>query len=92
MDEVWHSPLVKSFALSSNVVFGAFVVLKGQGVRAVVRNHTQENSSRMYWRRTFYFPGKSPRFFNSILEHGADNEVIEYIRFGFGLRLRVTAS
>lgn len=90
MEEVYHSPVAKLFLLPGRI-FGALVPYKGKNISTEVRNWTSiENTSAMFWRRTLNFPDKKPVIFRSRMEHIKDNEIIEYVRYGMGLRMKMS--
>jgi len=74
-------PLILSARL-----FGALVHLRGEDVIVTVQNHTQTQATGLFWHRTFGFTRKNV-IFKSRMEHLQDNEIIEYVRFGMGIRM-----
>lgn len=44
----------------------------------------------MFWHRTLYFPGRNPVIFRSRMEYIKDNEIIEYVRHGMGIRMQMS--
>jgi hypothetical protein len=90
MDEVYHSPIAKLFLLPGRI-FGALVPYKGINIPTEVKNWTTaENKAAMFWYRTLVFPNKAPVIFKSRMEHIKDNEIIEYVRFGMGIRMAIS--
>lgn len=90
MDEVYHSSIAKIFLLPGRI-FGALVPYKGRNISTQVRNWTSvDNDKAMFWYRTLYFPKKSPLIFASRMEHIEDNEIIEYVRYGMGIRMKIS--
>ncbi len=90
MDEVYHSPSAKLFLLPGRI-FGALVPHKGKSIPTEVRNWTtEENHKAMFWHRTLAFPNKPTVIFRSRMEHIKDDEIIEYVRFGMGIRMRIS--
>lgn len=90
MDEVYHSPYAKLFLLPARL-FGALVPYKGKHVPTEVRNwSTPGNTKAMFWHRTLRFEGRAPHSFASRMEHYKDDEIIEYVRYGIGVRLRMS--
>jgi hypothetical protein len=88
MREVYHSKIGKLFLLPGRI-FGALVPYKGKEVPTEVKNWTsKENDQAMYWHRRLFFPNKDPVIFRSRMEHTQDNEIIEYVNYGMGIRLR----
>jgi len=90
MDEVYHSAIAKLFILPGRI-FGALVPYKGNNIPTEVRNWTtSDNRKAMFWHRTLAFPGKPPVIFESRMEHIKDDEIIEYVRYGMGIRMRIS--
>jgi hypothetical protein len=88
MREVYHSKIGKLFLLPGRI-FGALVPYKGKEVPTEVKNWTsKENHQAMYWHRRLFFPDRDPVNFSSRMEHVKDNEIIEYVNYGMGIRLR----
>lgn len=92
MDEVWHAPLA-ALLMPAGRLFGALVPHQGREVPIDVHYRCQPGDAGLYWDRRFHFPGRAVFHFRSHMEvaDSARHEVIEYVRFGLGLRLRVTA-
>ncbi len=87
MSEVYHSKIAKLFLLPGRL-FGALVPYRGKDIPTEVKNWTTEdNLSAMFWYRTLIFPNKAPVIFRSRMEHIDGNEIIEYVKFGMGIRL-----
>jgi len=90
MDEVYHSPIAKLFLLPSRI-FGALVPYKGTNIPTEVKNWTTtDNLSAMFWHRTLDFPNKPAVVFKSRMEHVQGNEIIEYVRYGMGIRMQMS--
>jgi len=90
MDEVYHSSIAKLFILPGRI-FGALVPYKGKNIPTEVHNWTTiDNNEAMFWHRTLTFPGKSPAIFKSRMEHIKDDEIIEYVRYGMGIRMKMS--
>lgn len=90
MDEVYHSPIAKLFLLPGRI-FGALVPYKGKNIPTEVKNWTtSDNNAAMFWHRTLEFPNKAPVIFKSRMEYVKDDEIIEYVRYGMGIRMRVS--
>jgi hypothetical protein len=87
MSEVYHSHIAKLFLLPGRL-FGALVPYRGRHIPTQVRNWTRtDNQTAMFWHRTLRFPGRLPVIFRSRMEHVGNNEIIEYVRFGMGIRM-----
>jgi hypothetical protein len=80
------SPVAKIFLLAGRL-FGALVPHEGRNVPVTVRNWSQAESSAMFWHRTFRYPGKEPVIFRSRMEYVGDNEIVEYVKYGLGIRM-----
>jgi len=90
MDEVYHSSIAKLFILPGRI-FGALVPYKGKNIPTEVHNWTTvDNDDAMFWHRTLTFPGKPPAIFKSRMEHIKDDEIIEYVRYGMGIRMKMS--
>lgn len=90
MDEVWHSGFAKALLPLARIA-GALVPYEGRDVPIEVHYTARKNRGTLHWDRVFRFPNRSPYHFRSHMELGERNEVIEYVRFGIGMRLAVTA-
>jgi hypothetical protein len=87
MSEVYHSKIAKLFLLPGRI-FGALVPYRGKNIPTVVKNWTSSsNSKAMYWYRTLHFPNRSPVIFQSRMEHLKENKIVEYVRYGLGIRM-----
>ncbi len=90
MSEIYHSNIAKLF-LPFGMLFGAVVPYRGKNVPIDVHYSCCKNDANIYWDRVFKFPERNHYHFKSHMEHTGDNEVIEFVRFGVGMRLTVTA-
>jgi hypothetical protein len=87
MGEVYHSAIAKLFLIPGRL-FGALVPYRGKQIPTQVRNWTlSDNDKAMFWHRTLQFPAHSPIIFRSRMEHVRGNEIIEFVRFGMGIRM-----
>ena len=87
MREVYHSKIGKLFLIPGRL-FGALVPHKGNGIPTMVNNWTtRDDQHSMYWHRQLFFPNRDPVVFQSRMEHVRDNEIIEYVNYGLGIRL-----
>jgi hypothetical protein len=87
MSEVFHSNIAKLFLLPGRL-FGALVPYRGRNIPTQVTNWTCKlNNNAMYWHRTLKFPGHPEVIFQSRMEHVTGNEIIEYVKYGMGIRL-----
>ena len=90
IEKIDHSVIAKLF-LPSSRVFGALIPYKGENIKSEVRNWTdRQNGVSMFWDRTFYFPNKRPIIFSSRMERYGDHEIIEYVRYGMGLLMKIS--
>ncbi len=92
MSEVWHAPWA-ALLMPFGRIFGALVPHEGADVPIEVHYRCHPDNANLYWNRVFHFPGKRPFHFRSHMEHdaGRGSEVVEYVRFGIGMRLAVSA-
>jgi hypothetical protein len=92
MSEVWHAPWA-ALLMPFGRFFGALVPHTGTDVPIEVHYRCHPGDAHLYWNRVFHFSGKPPFHFRSHMEHHArhGSEVIEYVRFGVGMRLAVSA-
>lgn len=90
MEEVHHS-LIAKLLIPFGVLFGAIVPFRGANVPISVHYSSSTDDANLYWDRVFQFRHRKSFHFKSFMHHVGSNEVIEYVRFGVGMRLRVTA-
>lgn len=89
MDEIFHAPLIKPL-LAVAGYFDALVSRRGRDVPVEVRNWTDPARPRtLFWHRTFRFPGGDPCVFRSRMVLAGPGEIVELLRFGVGIRMRV---
>ncbi len=87
MSEVYHSNIAKLFLLPGRI-FGALVPYRGNNVPTEVTNWTtSDDASAMHWHRTLAFDNRPPVIFQSRMEHCSGSEIIEYVKYGMGIRL-----
>lgn len=89
MSKVFHSFWVKHYILIGRL-FGALVPFRGEKIPVEVYNYCNANSNQLRWRRQFYFPDRKSYPFDSYMEHFGDNEIVEFVRFGLGLRMKLS--
>lgn len=90
MDEVRHSwltTLLRPFLR----IMGALVPYSGTNVPIAVHYNAEPEGARIHWDRVFRFPQASEYRFRSFMEPGRRGEVVEFVRFGIGIRLKMTA-
>lgn len=92
MSEVWHAPWA-ALLMPFGRLFGALVPHTGSNVPIDVHYRCDPGNAHLYWNRVFHFAGKPPFHFRSHMAHDVrrGSEVIEYVRFGVGMRLAVSA-
>lgn len=90
MSEVYHSSIAKLF-IPFGMLFGAVVPYRATNVPIDVHYASSKKNANIYWDRVFKFSDKNHYHFRSRMEHVRNNEVIEFVRFGVGMRLKVTA-
>ncbi|MDP9790969.1 DUF4166 domain-containing protein [Agrobacterium tumefaciens] len=90
MHEVWHSAVARLLIPLARI-FGALVPYRGTSVPVEVHYNAQPNDGTIHWNRVFHFAGRPPFHFRSHMKHAGGNSVIEFVRFGVGMRLKVTA-
>lgn len=92
MDEVYHSTIAKAFLVFGRL-FGALVPYRGRNVPVEVHNWSRrENCTDMFWHRTFEFPGRSPFVFASRMMHVGGEEIVEFVRLGMGVRMKMSVN
>jgi hypothetical protein len=90
MDKVFHSNIAKLFLLPGRI-FGALVPYRGSDISTEVKNWTRkDNTKAMFWHRTLQFPGKPLAEFSSRMEYSNGDEIIEYVKYGLGIRMRMS--
>lgn len=90
MDEVHHSAFAR-LLIPFGRLFGGIVPYRGRDVPIEVHYTARPGDATIHWDRVFRFPGRRPFHFWSHMEPGAPGRVIEFVRFGLGIRLAVTA-
>jgi len=90
MTEVSHS-FPARLLIPFGMLFGALVPWQGRNVPIEVYYKARQDNSDIYWDRVFRFPGRWPYHFRSFMQSSGNGEVIEFVRFGVGMRLRVSA-
>jgi hypothetical protein len=89
MSKVFHSLWIAPLILIGRL-FGALVLYRGKGVPVNVRNYCETSGNQLRWQRRFFFQGHKPAHFDSYMEHLGGNEIVEFVRFGLGLCLKLT--
>lgn len=89
MHEVWHGAAAKLLIPFARI-FGALVPYRGTDVPIEVNYRARPGDSTIHWDRVFHFAGRPAFHFRSHMEPTGGNRVIEFVRFGIGMRLKVT--
>lgn len=71
-------------------LFGALVNRKGSHIQATVEKFTLPDSPYLFWRRKLIFADGFVARFRSKVAYLHKNEIIEYVRFGLGMRLQLS--
>lgn len=71
-------------------LFNVLVPYEGKGVPVKVNFKSMPDSSKLYFERTFYFPGKKPYKFYSYMQHIKNNTVVEFVCFRIGWRMKMS--
>lgn len=90
MSEIYHSSVAQLF-IPFATLLSAVVPYRANNVPTDVHYASSKENANIYSDRVFKFTEKNHYHFKSHMEHVRDNEVIEFVRFGVGLRLKVTA-
>ncbi len=88
--EVVLSPMGKLF-ITVGRFFDALAPYKGREISVKARNWSKPDGTAMSWHRTFRYPGKDPVVFLSHMEYAGDNDTVEYVKYGLGIRMRLSA-
>lgn len=92
MDEIFHAPAIKPLLWLARG-FGGLVPWQGRDVPVEVRNWTDPaRPNCLFWHRRFQFADGRRLVFASRMELAQDGEIIEFLRFGIGVRMRVAES
>ncbi|HFD12220.1 MAG TPA: DUF4166 domain-containing protein [Crenotrichaceae bacterium] len=70
-------------------LMGALIDLKGDAMQVTVSKWITDNSGVLQWRRDIQAPNGKTTVFSSRMEYQRDNELIEFVGLGFGIRLRL---
>jgi len=89
MENVTHSARANLLIPFARLA-GALIPFVGSNVPVRVINYSRPHRPDYYWDRVFSFPGRKPFRFASRMVCSGDHEITEYVRLGFGLRLRVS--
>ncbi len=89
MDEIYHSKIAK-LLIPFGLLFGAIVPYNDTQVPIDVHYNSKPDNATLYWDRVFKLNNRKTFHFKSYMEQHSGNEVIEYVRFGLGMKLAVT--
>lgn len=89
MDKVSHSSWVKPLIWIGRM-FGALVPYNGTNIPVEVKNVCPPQHNHVHFLRHFAFPGRPPYPFNSRMEYWQGNSIVEFVRFGLGIRMKLS--
>ncbi|MEM5528533.1 DUF4166 domain-containing protein [Gammaproteobacteria bacterium AS21] len=89
MSQIHHSNVAK-LLIPFGLLFGALVPYRGKDIAVDVHYTSKPNNGNLYWDRVFKFR-RGDFHFKSYMEPVKQGEVIEFVRFGIGIRLNVSA-
>ncbi len=69
---------------------GGLVSRRGKRVETLVEKTISAQNATLYWKRTLTYPDSRKDYFYSHMVYLQAHELIEMVRFGFGLRLKVS--
>ncbi|MCP3669180.1 MAG: DUF4166 domain-containing protein [Gammaproteobacteria bacterium] len=85
-----EASMVGKIFITSCRLFEALVPFTGHDIPVTVRNWSRADSAAMFWHRTFCYPGKQPVIFRSRMEYAGNNEIVEYVKYGLGIRMKLS--
>ena len=71
-------------------LMGALLDIKSKDLEATVNKWITPDSPTLFWRREIQSPNGKTTIFASQMEYQGDNELIEFVGFGFGIRLNIS--
>lgn len=71
---------------------GGLVFKRGKEITTQVTKTVSKENSQLNWQRRLKYPQHKEDYFYSHMIHIKDNELVEFVRFGFGLRLLVSVA
>ncbi len=83
----WVQPL-----LLGGKLFGALINRRGSHIQATVKKYTTADSPYLFWHRSLLFADGFTAHFSSRMHMLHDHEIIEYVRYGLGLRLTLSVT
>ena len=69
---------------------GGLVSRRGKHIETLVEKTISAQNATLCWKRTLTYPDSKKDYFYSQMVYLQDHELIETVRFGFGLRLKVS--
>jgi hypothetical protein len=78
-------PLISLIHLCSGLV-----LWRGKEIHTLVEKTVSKQQTKLHWKRTLTYPDNKKNYFYSQMVYLQDHELIETVRFGFGLRLKVS--
>lgn len=69
---------------------GGLVVRRGKDIETRVEKTTSQQNTQLCWKRTLKYYDGEKDYFYSQMSYLQNHELIETVRFGFGLRLKVS--
>lgn len=91
MQRIECSPAGRLFAYLTRIIGNPLTPHMGKDVRMDVVLHRHKGKSGVCWRRTYYYPGRTPFIVTSVKREGRSGEMLECVGGGFGMILKVTA-
>jgi len=89
MDEIYHSHFAK-ILIPFGWLLGAIVPFNRNNVPTEVHYNSRPENSNIYWHRMFQFKSRKVFHFKSHMEQQGPKQVIEFVRFGVGMKLAIT--
>ena len=71
-------------------LLGGLVLKRGKQIETLVKKTVTVKNDTLFWSRDLKYPDNNKDYFLSKMIYLHDHELIEYVRFGFGLRLKVS--
>jgi hypothetical protein len=89
MDNLSNS-MFTNLLIPFTTLVGALVPYRGKKIAVEVVNQTHSDKAGFYWQRTFSIEKRKPFIFKSVMHCTGPQEITEYLRFGFGIRFKLT--
>lgn len=91
METVECSPAGKLFAHFTRLIANPLTPYEGKNVRMDVTLHRRTGLAGVYWRRTYYYEGRTPYTVTSVKRKDCKGRMTECVGAGFGMVLDVKA-